>query len=463
VVSDDSVVRIRRGATAVADHRLRDPGEARKLLLGVPASGAGGMSGGAIARAAAAGPARGQRCGTGGGSSHQNQPSAIVSVVAVGDWTGSGSRGQMAAPCCIAGADTRAIEAVRVPVPTLSAAAPVTIPTANNRILAFQLISGYSKNRPVAFTFTAMLRAQKVHVQIARARVVPKRFSATRRAARQGALSTHPSAFRDDTSRMARPGARFAEASHWRDFYGRKAGSSFEWYVDASVALQALARRLPPTPCRLMHAGCGTSRLGSLLSAHGHHVDNVDFEPSVVEAARALHKGAGYSGGRCTYHCHDLRRLPAEWSEAFDAVIDKGGLCAAAFAGEQSAASMLRECARVVRPGGVLFFITDDPPEIRSELLIDCLGPGWSHPASAQLDTSDVERPGREEIACSGRGGGGGGAVARGREGATGDQGRDTDVEGGGGQDRAEAGLDADADEDPHVYLLYSVTKAAAS
>jgi hypothetical protein len=179
--------------------------------------------------------------------------------------------------------------------------------------------------------------------------------------------------------------AHFADPSHWRSFYARRCGGSFEWYVDAAVAMRAIAPRLAPRS-RLLHAGCGTSELGSLLAARGHRVDNVDFEPTVVAAARTLHQHRATSAfdngharwrlgpapaasvrqraaprrsaahgragasdvhsacrprtagtpalpvrpGRVAFHCCDLRQLPKEWTGAFDAVIDKGGLCAAA-------------------------------------------------------------------------------------------------------------------------------------
>lgn len=94
----------------------------------------------------------------------------------------------------------------------------------------------------------------------------------------------------------------------------------------------------------------------------------------------------GRAQGECEFACHDMRQLPREWEHEFDAVVDKGALCAAAFGGERSAAAALHECARVVRPGGALFFITEDPPELRAEMLLDHLGSGWSFPASVQLD-----------------------------------------------------------------------------
>ena len=48
-------------------------------------------------------------------------------------------------------------------------------------------------------------------------------------------------------------------------------------------------------------------------------------------------------GGTCEWLLHDMCALPAHWSGRFDAVVDKGGLCAAIFAGEAYAAAACRE------------------------------------------------------------------------------------------------------------------------
>ena len=162
------------------------------------------------------------------------------------------------------------------------------------------------------------------------------------------------------------------DPAFWRSFYQRKQGNTFEWFVSATAAARALAPRLPRAG-RILHLGCGTSRLGPLLAARGFDVTNVDYDESCLVAARthAAPLAAEWAavGGACEWVRHDMRELPSSWTSRFDAVVDKGGLCAAVFAGEAHAAAACREAARCCTPKAQMHWLTDDPPEQRVELL----------------------------------------------------------------------------------------------
>ena len=82
-------------------------------------------------------------------------------------------------------------------------------------------------------------------------------------------------------------------------------------------------------------------------------------------------------GGSCEWLLHDMCALPAHWGGTFDAVVDKGGLCAAIFAGEAHAAAACREAARCSAPHASMHYITDDAPELRVDLLRAVL-PGYT-------------------------------------------------------------------------------------
>eukprot|EP00908_Phaeocystis_cordata_P011103 Transcript_21943.p2 GENE.Transcript_21943~~Transcript_21943.p2 ORF type:complete len:222 (+),score=37.09 Transcript_21943:116-781(+) len=164
---------------------------------------------------------------------------------------------------------------------------------------------------------------------------------------------------------------RFGEPQFWQEFYLRKSGP-FEWFVDAAVAARALKPLLPRrSGSAILHLGCGTSALGPLLAADGFSVVNVDYDQSAIEAARGRFEPERWArrGGSCEWQCGDMRALPADWTGRFDAVVDKGGLCAAIFAGEAHAASACREAARCLAAQGALHYITDDAPEQRVDLL----------------------------------------------------------------------------------------------
>ena len=192
---------------------------------------------------------------------------------------------------------------------------------------------------------------------------------------------------------------RFGEPAFWREFYARKSKSGpFEWFVDADVAARALQPLLPRSlgggRRRVLHLGCGTSALGPLLAEQGHVVVNVDYDRGCLEAASAQvgsrpewarHRVAAGEGGElwrhrgggtCEWLLHDMCALPAHWSGRFDAVVDKGGLCAAIFAGEAYAAAACREAARCSTADASMHYITDDAPELRIDLLRAAL-PGY--------------------------------------------------------------------------------------
>ena len=132
-----------------------------------------------------------------------------------------------------------------------------------------------------------------------------------------------------------------------------------------------------PRAGRILHVGCGTSRLGPLLAARGFDVTNVDYDESCLVAARtqaaSLAAEWAAAGGACEWVRHDMRELPSTWSSRFDAVVDKGGLCAAIFAGEADAAAACREASRCCAPHAQMHWLTDDPPEHRVELLRQAL------------------------------------------------------------------------------------------
>lgn len=103
-----------------------------------------------------------------------------------------------------------------------------------------------------------------------------------------------------------------------------------------------------PAGARVLDLACGQGRHSHLLAEAGFDVDGYDLSPHLLAAARTRGTGA-----RLRYTRGDMRRLPARWTRRFDAVVNlftSFGF----FADAADDARVLRECARVLKPGGVM-------------------------------------------------------------------------------------------------------------
>ena len=103
-----------------------------------------------------------------------------------------------------------------------------------------------------------------------------------------------------------------------------------------------------PVGSRILDCPCGQGRHAHLLAEAGYDVDGVDYSPHLLRHAKQ--RGTGRT---LRYTRADMRRLPARWTRRFDAVANlftSFGF----FADPVDDARVIREFARVLRPGGVL-------------------------------------------------------------------------------------------------------------
>jgi SAM-dependent methyltransferase len=103
-----------------------------------------------------------------------------------------------------------------------------------------------------------------------------------------------------------------------------------------------------PVGSRVLDCPCGQGRHAHLLAEAGFDVDGLDYSDELL--ARARRRGTGPT---LRYTRGDMRRLPARWTRRFDAVLNlftSFGF----FLEPADDARVVREFARVLRPGGVL-------------------------------------------------------------------------------------------------------------
>ena len=99
---------------------------------------------------------------------------------------------------------------------------------------------------------------------------------------------------------------------------------------------------------RILDCPCGQGRHAHLLAEAGYDVDGLDYSTHLLKAAKARGQGA-----TLRYTKGDMRQLPRRWTGTFDAVVNlftSFGF----FADPRDDERVIREFARVLRPGGVL-------------------------------------------------------------------------------------------------------------
>ncbi len=105
-----------------------------------------------------------------------------------------------------------------------------------------------------------------------------------------------------------------------------------------------------PHGSRVLDVPCGQGRHSHLLAEAGFKVDGLDFSEYLLDIARERGSGPGLR-----FTCGDMRSLPARWTGRFDSVINlftSFGF----FASPSDDARVIREFARVLKPGGTLLW-----------------------------------------------------------------------------------------------------------
>lgn len=103
---------------------------------------------------------------------------------------------------------------------------------------------------------------------------------------------------------------------------------------------------MAPRSSRILDAGCGPGRVGSLLAEVGHEVVGVDVDPELIAAAQQDHPGPRWLTG-------DLAELdlPAVGvSEGFDVIVCAGNVMP--FLADSTRREVLTRFVRHLRPGG---------------------------------------------------------------------------------------------------------------
>ena len=104
---------------------------------------------------------------------------------------------------------------------------------------------------------------------------------------------------------------------------------------------------------RVLDFGCAVGRLSQALGDHFEEVDGVDIAPSMLRVAREWNR----HGERCRYHLNNENALLLFDDQSFDFICT---MITLQHIRPQYAANYIAEFARVLAPGGALFFQVPD-------------------------------------------------------------------------------------------------------
>ncbi len=124
----------------------------------------------------------------------------------------------------------------------------------------------------------------------------------------------------------------------------------FDPVRDRAEAARIIEILALPVDARILDCPCGQGRHAHLLAEAGYRVEGVDYSRTLLAAAKK--RGTGPS---LRYTRADMRKLPARFTGRFDAVVNvftSFGF----FTDPADDRRVVREFARVLRPGGVLLW-----------------------------------------------------------------------------------------------------------
>lgn len=138
----------------------------------------------------------------------------------------------------------------------------------------------------------------------------------------------------------------------WEDHFDTRYLHEYEPIFDPAQDRREVARLIEvlalPAGSRILDCPCGQGRHSRLLSEAGFKIDGLDYSATLLASAEAA-----TINGLERYTQGDMRKLPVRWSGRFDAVVNlftSFGF----FDDPADDLRVLREFARVLKPGGIL-------------------------------------------------------------------------------------------------------------
>ncbi|EEE67733.1 uncharacterized protein [Oryza sativa Japonica Group] len=155
----------------------------------------------------------------------------------------------------------------------------------------------------------------------------------------------------------------YGKAEYWDARYVEEGGAPYDWY-QRYAALRPFVRRFAPPESRVLMIGCGSALMSEDMVDDGYtEIMNIDISSVVIEIMRKKH----FNIPQLQYMQMDARDMSIFSDESFDCAIDKGTLDSlmCGVGAPLSAAQMVLEVERLLKPGGIFMLITYGDPSVR--------------------------------------------------------------------------------------------------
>jgi ubiquinone/menaquinone biosynthesis C-methylase UbiE len=140
--------------------------------------------------------------------------------------------------------------------------------------------------------------------------------------------------------------------SWWKSYFDKGYLTEYEPLFELTTDRVQVARLVEllglPAGSRVLDLACGQGRHAHLLAEAGFDVTGYDLSKHLLGVAKK--RGTGKN---LRYKQGDMRKLPVLWRRKFDAVVNLFSSFGF-FADAADDAKVIRECARVLKPGGLM-------------------------------------------------------------------------------------------------------------
>ncbi|EGF79706.1 hypothetical protein BATDEDRAFT_25429 [Batrachochytrium dendrobatidis JAM81] len=169
----------------------------------------------------------------------------------------------------------------------------------------------------------------------------------------------------------------YGTQDYWEDRYVHEEQTTFDWFKGFDDIQDTFTKVLVNKTGRILHLGCGNSRLGEdLYKAGWTHIVNVDYSPAVIDT---MTKRCSELLGM-TWDVADVFKLDQVYpAQSFEYAIDKGTLDALLTRKHdpwnpppdlcQDISNYISQVSRMLSSGGILLHITFAQPHFRKRFL----------------------------------------------------------------------------------------------